>query len=67
VVTLTEAGEKAFLRLREAAIAFDAKLRTGLADADLATLIALLSHLAANVGAPENAAAPWAGLAERPK
>jgi MarR family transcriptional regulator, transcriptional regulator for hemolysin len=67
VVTLTEAGEAAFLRLREAAIAFDAKLRTGLADADLATLSTLLGHLAANVGAPENAASPWAGLAEHPK
>jgi MarR family transcriptional regulator for hemolysin len=67
VVTLTEAGEKDFLRLREAAIAFDAKLRTGLADADLATLSALLSHLAANVGTPENTASPWAGLAEPPE
>src|SRR5262252_2767174 len=32
IVTLTDAGEAAFLRLREAAMAFDAKLRAGIAD-----------------------------------
>ena len=64
VVALTEAGEAAFLRLREAAMAFDAKLRDGLDDADLATLSALLGHLAANVGAEEEAP-PWAGAADR--
>jgi MarR family transcriptional regulator for hemolysin len=63
VVALTEAGEAAFARLRDAATAFDAKLRAGLADADLATLSTLLGHLAANAGAAE-AAPPWAGLAE---
>jgi len=67
VVTLTEAGEAAFLRLREAATAFDTRLRAGLADADVATLSTLLGKLAANVspasvsGIP---APPWAGLAE---
>jgi MarR family transcriptional regulator for hemolysin len=50
VVTLTEAGEATFLRLRDAAVAFDAKLRTGLADADLARLATQLSRLAANAG-----------------
>ena len=64
VVALTEAGEAAFVRLRDTAIAFDAKLRAGLVDADLATLSTLLGHLAANVGAGE-AAAPWPGLADR--
>ena len=64
MVALTEAGETAFVRLRDTAIAFDAKLRAGLADADLATLSTLLGHLAANVGARE-AAAPWSGLADR--
>jgi MarR family transcriptional regulator, transcriptional regulator for hemolysin len=68
VVTLTEAGEAAFLRLREAALAFDTKLRTGLATTDLATLSILLTHLAANVATPADAPAPpWAGLADRPK
>ena len=64
VVALTEAGEAAFLRLRETAMAFDAKLRAGLDDADLATLSVLLGHLAANVGAEEEAP-PWAGAADR--
>src|ERR1700734_255022 len=49
VVALTEAGEATFVRLRETAIAFDATLRTGLADADLATLDTLLGRLSANV------------------
>ena len=54
-------GEAAFARLRDTAIAFDAKLRAGLADADLATLSTLLGHLAANAGAGE-AAPPWGAL-----
>jgi MarR family transcriptional regulator for hemolysin len=65
VVALTEAGEATFARLRETAMAFDTTLRTGLADDDLATLSALLGHLATNVGAGE-AAAPWTSLADRP-
>ena len=48
MVALTEAGEAAFGRLRDTAMAFDAKLRTGLSDPDLATLSALLGQLAAN-------------------
>ena len=64
VVTMTEAGEAAFLRLRSAAMAFNARLSTGLTDADLDTLAALLSQLAANVGA-EAATPPWASLADR--
>jgi MarR family transcriptional regulator, transcriptional regulator for hemolysin len=63
VVELTEAGEAAFVRLRGTALAFDAKLRAGLAEADLATLSTLLGQLAANAGAQE-AAPPWAGLAD---
>ena len=64
VVTMTEAGEAAFLRLRSAAMAFNARLSTGLTGADLDTLAALLSQLAANVGA-EAATPPWASLADR--
>jgi MarR family transcriptional regulator, transcriptional regulator for hemolysin len=64
VVTLTESGEAAFLRLRDAAVTFDAKLRVGFPDADLASLATQLSRLAANAGA-EDAAPPWSGLAER--
>ena len=64
VVTMTEAGEAAFLRLRSAAMAFNARLSAGLTGADLDTLAALLGQLAANVGA-EAATPPWAGLADR--
>jgi len=65
VVTLTEEGEAAFLRLRSAAMAFDARLRVGLADADLATLAGLLGQLAANAGAEAaTPTPPWAGLAD---
>ncbi len=63
VVALTAAGEAAFARLRDAAIAFDARLRTGIPDADLATLSTLLGRLAANAGA-EHATPPWSGLAD---
>jgi MarR family transcriptional regulator, transcriptional regulator for hemolysin len=64
VVALTEAGEAAFLRLREAALTFDARLRVGFTDADVATLGTLLGQLAANIGA-EQAGHPWEGLADR--
>jgi MarR family transcriptional regulator, transcriptional regulator for hemolysin len=64
VVTLTEAGEAAFLRLRSAAMAFDAQLRAGLSDTDVARLGELLGQLAANAGSPASHAPPWAGLAD---
>jgi MarR family transcriptional regulator for hemolysin len=64
VVELTAAGEAAFGRLQQAAIAFDTRLRAGLSDADLDKLSDLLGQLAANVGATKNSAPPWAGLAE---
>ena len=64
VVTLTEAGEAAFLRLRTTAMAFDAQLRAGLSDTDLARLGELLGQLAANVGSPAGDAPPWASLAD---
>ena len=64
VVELTDAGEAAFVRLQQAALAFDARLRAGLADADLDSLGDLLGRLAANVGGTEDGAMPWAGLAE---
>jgi MarR family transcriptional regulator, transcriptional regulator for hemolysin len=62
VVTLTEAGEAAFLRLRAAAVAFDARLRAGFAEADLASLDAQLRRLAANASANASAVdttPPW--------
>jgi MarR family transcriptional regulator for hemolysin len=67
LVAMTEAGEAAFLRLRTAAMAFDAQLRSGLSDADVARLGELLGQLAANAGSPPSQAPPWAALADRPK
>jgi MarR family transcriptional regulator, transcriptional regulator for hemolysin len=70
VVTLTEQGDETFLRLAKAARAFDAKLRTGLDEADLSALTTLLTRLSANVADnpdnPDNAkpAPPWKGLAD---
>jgi MarR family transcriptional regulator for hemolysin len=63
VVTLTEKGDQAFGALAAAAIAFDAKLRTGLDDSDLATLTTLLTRLSANVAAPAEDGPPWDGPA----
>jgi MarR family transcriptional regulator, transcriptional regulator for hemolysin len=64
VVELTEAGEAAFLTLRDAATAFDGRLRAGFTERDTAHLADLLDRLIANAGAPASAAAPWSGLAE---
>lgn len=52
-VELTEAGEAAFQRLRRAAVRFDHRLRSGLADRDVETLRGLLVRLQANVAAEE--------------
>ncbi len=48
VVELTAAGEATFARLREAAIAFDRRLRTGIDEAEVERLRALLTRLAHN-------------------
>jgi MarR family transcriptional regulator for hemolysin len=64
VVRLTEAGEQAFLRLREAAVGFDTRLRTGLTEAETDSLTGLLGRLVANVGGADDGAPPWAGFAE---
>jgi len=78
-VELTEGGEAAFLRMQQAAVAFDTRLRAGLADADLDHLSDLLVRLAANASAgatkdsatkdsaTKDGALPWAGLAESPR
>lgn len=65
VVELTEAGEAAFLRLREAATAFDRRLRQGVSADEAATLEDVLSRLIANVADDVEDARPWVGLAER--
>jgi MarR family transcriptional regulator for hemolysin len=48
IVTLTDAGEAAFHRLREAAVGFDNRLRHGISENQLAALGAVLEHLASN-------------------
>jgi MarR family transcriptional regulator, transcriptional regulator for hemolysin len=50
-VALTRKGERTFLRLRDAAIAFDARLREGLEPDDVERMRALLVRMEANVGA----------------
>lgn len=47
-LSLTAPGRQAFLSMREAAIAFDARLRQGLSDAQVQTLRRLLARLRAN-------------------
>jgi MarR family transcriptional regulator, transcriptional regulator for hemolysin len=48
VVELTEAGETAFIRMRDAAFAFDTQLRRGFSGSELADLEKLLARLEAN-------------------
>jgi MarR family transcriptional regulator for hemolysin len=55
VVELTEAGDRAFFRLLEAAVAFDCRLRAGLSAGEIGTLEALLAHLAGNASAVREA------------
>jgi MarR family transcriptional regulator for hemolysin len=63
MIELTDAGEAAFARLRDVAARFDARLRAGFEQQELAALDAQLTRLAANVGAAEGSARPaWAGL-----
>jgi MarR family transcriptional regulator for hemolysin len=66
VVELTEAGEAAFLRLRDTAVAFDRRLRRGISADQLASLNHLLDQLAANVEPSPDGSLPWAGLIDTP-
>src|SRR5439155_12904232 len=49
LVELTPAGDALFLRLRDAATAFDRRLRAGLSEGDVSRLEALLTRLRDNV------------------
>jgi len=49
LVELTPAGDALFLRLRDAATAFDQRLRAGLSEGDAGQLEALLTRLRENV------------------
>jgi len=65
LVELTDTGEAMFVRLREAAVSFDRRLRRGLSAEQLAALEGLLDRLASNVSEDEDGGAPWAGLVEQ--
>lgn len=54
VVELTGAGEAAFVRMREAAVSFDQRLRTGLDSDDLKHLSRMLARLENNVAGSED-------------
>jgi MarR family transcriptional regulator, transcriptional regulator for hemolysin len=61
-VTVTEAGLARFRELREAAVAFDARLNAGLTAADQARLAELLTHVSANLDDRPAPSPPWAGV-----
>jgi MarR family transcriptional regulator for hemolysin len=63
IVELSDSGNALFLRLRDAAITFDGRLRRGLAEPELDQLGRLLSQLADNVGRTADGP-PWTELAE---
>jgi MarR family transcriptional regulator for hemolysin len=48
LVEMTDAGTELFLRLREAAVEHDARIRAGLTDDEVARLAGLLARLATN-------------------
>lgn len=62
IVELTDTGEAAFHRLKDAAVSFDHQLRDGFTDTDLNRLGRLLDRLVSNVGDAQPDP-PWAGLA----
>jgi MarR family transcriptional regulator for hemolysin len=63
LLELTESGEAAFVRLRDAATAFDRALRRGLDKEEVNELARLLDRLAANVDSSEPGSG-WSGLLE---
>jgi MarR family transcriptional regulator for hemolysin len=63
IVELSEQGNALFLRLRDAAIGFDRRLRQGFSEPELDRLGTLLNRLAGNVGGPGDGP-PWTGLAD---
>lgn len=63
VVELSPAGESSFRQLRSAAMTFDAQLRQGITEQEIAGLGSLLDRLVANVAGPDDGPA-WAGVAE---
>jgi MarR family transcriptional regulator, transcriptional regulator for hemolysin len=66
VVELTDAGEAAFLRLRDAAMAFNERLRRGFADDEIAALEGLLDRLERNAADEGGASASTGPPGARP-
>src|SRR3954452_14281236 len=60
VVALTAEGEQLFLRMRQAAVAFDRRLNQGVSAEDQTRLADLLDRLVAKPGGDSLAAPPWA-------
>lgn len=56
-ITLTPAGDELFVRLRDAAVAFDRRLRDGISDQRIAELRGVLTTLSDNVLSAGSAAA----------
>jgi MarR family transcriptional regulator for hemolysin len=63
IIESSPAGDALFLRLREAAMQFDQRLRHDLKKADVEQLASLLARLADNADGTEDGP-PWAGLAD---
>jgi MarR family transcriptional regulator for hemolysin len=63
IVELSETGNALFLALRDAAVAFDDRLRQGLSEPELGRLGRLLDRLADNVGGTDDGPA-WTGLVD---
>jgi MarR family transcriptional regulator for hemolysin len=63
IIEPSDAGDALFLRLREAAMQFDRRLRHDLTKADVERLASLLARLASNAGGTEDGPL-WAGLAD---
>jgi MarR family transcriptional regulator for hemolysin len=60
MITLTSAGDELFFRLRDAAVAFDRRLRNGVSDRRIADLRRTLTALRDNLVTTDSAAAPGA-------
>jgi MarR family transcriptional regulator for hemolysin len=57
-ITLTSAGDELFVRLRDAAVAFDRRLRNGIGERRIADLRRALTALSDNLVSTESAAEP---------
>ena len=62
LLEVTRSGEAAFNRLRNAAVAFDRRLRSGITDKEIEQLHGLLDRLSVNVGADVEHRPPGVGL-----